>query len=1161
METLAPPVVAVIVARDPGSWFEQTLAALAAQDYPELSVLVLDTGSDPELSARVAAVVPGAFVRRLPAGTGYAAACNEAMGMVEGASHYLFCHDDVAPDPDAVRLLVEESFRSNAAVTAPKLVCWDDPRRLLHVGMSVDKGGAVVDRVEPGEIDQGQHDVGQEVFLAPGGCLLVRADLFAELGGFDAGIVAMGEDLDLCWRARAAGARVVVAAAARARHRETLAAGSAPLPVAAPGSDMPSAPSLQALQRRHELRAVLGNYSRMHLLRVLPQLLVLSLAEMVVALVAGHPERAEAVAHAYRWNLRHRRELLAKRRQLAGCRRVADREVRHLQLRGSARLAAYARRAVAYGLSSAHLDPELLHRQATATAGPAGAGPAGAGTAGAGTADAGSVGAGSVGAGATGAPSLLVRVVVWVAVVGVLVVGSRQVIGGHLPVVGQLMPFPSAGTMLSRFVSSWQPGGFGVGAPGSPGLALLGLLGSLLFGAVGLLQKVLVLGCLPVGALGVSRLAKMAGSWWARAAAVVLYLAVPLPFDALALGRWDGLLAYGVAPWFVLVLARAGGLAPLRSGRRIDAPGLPPAVSGRWWAGLWRPALGSGIAVGIVTSWAPTTWMVVPVVAVGLAIGSALSHERGWGRQVVRLLAVAAMAVAVAVAVSMPWSLWVLGGGARWSLLGGLRVAPATGAPWSALLRLAVGPVGDSALAFGLVVAAAIPLVIGTGWRHTWAVRGWSLASTAWLVAWAGGRGWLGGITPPAHVLLAPAAVGLVLSAAMGVLAIERDLRGFRFGWRQAVAGLGVLSLAVTVVPVVGSAGGGRWALPPSGYQQAVAWMAHRPAAEDARVLWVGDPRWVPAAGWSLPGGEAMQISAAGVPDVTGLTAGASARSVAAVAHALELARDGGTVQLGSLLAPYGIRYLVLVTSLAPSYPGYRPADAGAAGRHLAAALAHQLDLRAVPGQGGFAVYDNLAALPVRAWRAATASVPTAGVGTGSTGSTAGVGTGSTGSTAGASTGSSRLPSGWQAVLPGSVDSGVGRGPLRPGEVLVAQGPPGGWELVDAQGRPVPSSTAFGYATRFTVTAAGVYTLRQRGSWLHSLAIVGELVLWLVALGLLAGGDRWLRRLRRPALAASSGSTAAADTPPAASSGSAAGADTPPAAAEAATAGARDARP
>ena len=44
----APPVVAVVVVRDPGPWFEEALRALAAQDYQALSILVIDAGSDYE---------------------------------------------------------------------------------------------------------------------------------------------------------------------------------------------------------------------------------------------------------------------------------------------------------------------------------------------------------------------------------------------------------------------------------------------------------------------------------------------------------------------------------------------------------------------------------------------------------------------------------------------------------------------------------------------------------------------------------------------------------------------------------------------------------------------------------------------------------------------------------------------------------------------------------------------------------------------------------------------------------------------------------------------------------------------------------------------------------------------------------------------------------
>ena len=86
---------------------------------------------DGEIARRVAVGLPAAHLARVPAGTGFARAANEGVAMVEGAAHVLVCHDDVAPVPDAVRLLLEEAYRSNAGPPARSsfsgtcpTVCW-----------------------------------------------------------------------------------------------------------------------------------------------------------------------------------------------------------------------------------------------------------------------------------------------------------------------------------------------------------------------------------------------------------------------------------------------------------------------------------------------------------------------------------------------------------------------------------------------------------------------------------------------------------------------------------------------------------------------------------------------------------------------------------------------------------------------------------------------------------------------------------------------------------------------------------------------------------------------------------------------------------------------------------------------------------------------------
>ena len=60
----------------------------------------------------------------------------------------------------------------------------------------------------------------RDVFFVGEACVLVRADLFAALEGFDVACDPGAAALDFCWRARLAGARVIVAPDARVRHHD-----------------------------------------------------------------------------------------------------------------------------------------------------------------------------------------------------------------------------------------------------------------------------------------------------------------------------------------------------------------------------------------------------------------------------------------------------------------------------------------------------------------------------------------------------------------------------------------------------------------------------------------------------------------------------------------------------------------------------------------------------------------------------------------------------------------------------------------------------------------------------------------------------------------------------------------------------------------------------
>jgi GT2 family glycosyltransferase len=1022
--TSAPPVVAVVITSDPGPWLEENLAALRAQDYPNLSVLVIDAGSSDDPTPRVASVLPRAYVRRLRQHVGYATAINEVLETVEGASHYLFCHDDVAPDPDVVTIMLEESFRSNAAVVTPKLVDWDQPDRLLQVGESVDKTGVPAGLADRGELDQSQHDSVRDVFCAPGGCTLVRADLFKALGGLDPDIDLFGDDINLSWRVQVAGGRIVAAPAARVRHLEAIRSGRRP-----GWEGKKAAIRAQGQQEVHRIRTLFTCYSLFHLLRVLPQALILSLAQAAIQLSTGRGPEAVNSAAAWPRALRRPRRLLRARRQVQRHRSISDSEVRRMQMRGSARIRDFIR-----SLTAPQPD-EARHMAAVP---------------------------------ATRAPSAnpaqwRIPLIAWCLVVVVVLIGTRGLLGRQLPAVAG-MPVTSGGVShwWRLWFSGWRPDGLGSPAAAPPALALLGLGGTVLLGGVGLLQQLLVIGPLFIGPLGVYRVTRPFHSALSRAAALVVYAAIPVQYNALGGGRWAGLVVYAVAPWLLAGLCRAAGDAPWSSQ-------LP----------LWVSVTGLGVLTAVAAAFVPATLVVVALIGLGLLLGSVLA---GQVRAGLRAFGTSLAVAAVAVVLLLPWSADVL---ASRTALFGVKLGAAGRLGLGTVLTFHTGRAGGL-LIWAFLLAAALPLFIGGSWRLAGAARLWGVAVVLWSVVWAGSRGWLPVPMAVPEVFLAPAAAALALSVALSVATFELDLRQHKFGWRQLAPTAAVIAVAIGSLPALAAAAGGRWHVPRRDFSSTLSFL-HDPTAHGAyRVLWLGDPQVLPLGSWWLEDSVGFATSESGMPDVTNQWPPPASGATPLLASDLRLARAGLTTNLGHLLAPMAVRYLVVPSRLAPSGSG---APLVAVPHDLLTALGLQVDLRTVQTDGAVTVYENAA------WAAERMVLPPAAVPF---------------SQASGPSASQNAPlAGAPSVLPGSAAGGF-KGPVPAGDLLISQTANGRWQLT-AAGQPVKQSKAFGWAMAFTIPGAGgPASLHYRTPVTRSLFIGVEGLLWLVALG--ATGQGWRRR-------------------------------------------------
>jgi GT2 family glycosyltransferase len=1095
----APPVVAVVVTHEPGNWFEETLTSLADQDYPNLSVLVIDAASTEDPTARVAAILPRAFVRRLEAVCPYGVAANDVIGIVEGASHFLFCHDDVALAPDAIRVMVEEAFRSNAGVATPKLVDWDRPDRLLAVGLAADKSGVVDALVERGELDQEQHDSVRDVFVAPGAATLVRADLFASLGGFDPEVAERGEDLHLSWRAHLAGARVIVVPGARVRHLEA-SRRARRVGTGEPGA----ADRAEALADRNRIRTLLACYSIVSLTWMLPLIVVYAFGDAVAALLGGHPGQAARRLRNLVAAFGAPAGLLRSRRRIQQQRQVPDRRVRRLQSRGNARLRAWMRARLEGpeaglpfaepGTLGSEDDDDLLALRrrpvrpvrarpvrggtvAVRTIRPAAGtdvddrmaadrgdgAPAGGGSevaAGFGVPDATSIGRGGWRAPLIASGVLLV----------LLIVGSRSLVGHGVPAVGQLPATGGGvGSWWRAWWSTWQPGGLGSTGPNSPALALLALAGTVCFGAVGTLQHVLVLGPLVVGPLGVYRASRWYGSQRGRLAALVAYALLPLSYNALAHGHWDGLLAYATAPWAIGML-----------GRLSDSLPYPATRFSRIGPRVLVVALLTAVAGAFVPSWI----LVVPVIGLALAAGSLLVGQVPTAQR----FAVVGVAAGVgAFVLLLPWSLGAVSTRATFF---GAPVGPAGRESFASLMRMHTGAIGSGPLGWGLLAAAALPLVLGRSWRLAWAARLWIVALVCVAWAWMGLRGWVPIASP--EVVLAPAGAALAGSVGLGVVAFELDLPGYRFGWRQGASAVAAAGLLLTLFPVLAGAGGGHWNLPAAGPSTVLAREENAPGG-DYRLLWVGAPAAIPTASAPLGDGQAWATSYDGAPDVTDEWPGGAPAGATAFRRDIRLAEAGLTTRLGHLLAPLGVRYIILPDDDAPVGSG-GVATTPASG--LEAGLRLQTDMYALDPDPNYTVYENAA------WAPARSVLPASAVGAVTT----------TGATALRRLETTDL-SAARPVLTGGHQQDV-RGAVPGGStLLVSAGSAAAWRLRVA-GRTLHAKPAFGAALAFTIPsgAAGRASLSATPS---AALRVGQLLLvavWAAVL-LVIGLDR-RRRVR-----------------------------------------------
>ncbi|MBQ1094207.1 glycosyltransferase family 2 protein [Streptomyces sp. B93] len=790
-------VTAVLVSHDGARWLPDALAGLLGQERPVQYAVAADTGSADDSAQLLTEALGPDRVLHLARRTGFGQAVDEAdrtapvltpddlpylkrpsgwdpvtrtwrddtydlpeLPHGEPVQWLWLLHDDCAPAPDALAQLLRvvenelELGRDDIAVVGPKLRGWYDRRQLLEVGVSIAHSGRRWTGLDRREQDQGQHDHVRPVLSVSTAGMLIRRDVYEELGGFDRRLPLMRDDVDLCWRANAAGHRVLVAPEAVVRHAEAASRERRTVDCAGRTSASP-----HKVDKAGAVYTLLVNTRTAALPWVLLRLVLGTLLRTLAYLVGKVPGQAVDEIRGLLGVLLRPERIIAGRRRRG--RPVVDKgELRPLFPPPGATVRVTAEQAA--GSLFGGSDPETT---------------TGAGRHG---------GAVESGPGGDDADFLeieqfarLKRIarkpgpVLFLVLLLASLAACRALLGGGALSGGALLPAPAdSADLWSRYLDAWHPIGAGGTADAPPYLAIVAALGSLLFGSTGLAVTVLLVGSVPLAGLTAYFASRpLVESRLLRAWAAVAYAFLPAATGALAGGH----LGTAVLAVLLPLIARAG----------IAASGLATPSGAR---GSWRATWAYALLLTITTAFTPIVWPIALLLGVAL-LAVRRTDLTGYGPRFLAQLGTPVLILA-------PWSLTLLPTG--FFTEAGLEYG-ATSATALDLLGASPGGPGtvDGLMLIGVVLAALAALLRSerqTGIWTAWAVAvvGLVFAVLSNASTWAG----------PATLVYG---IALLAAALLGADGARARVAEQSFGWRQPVAAL--IAFAAAAGPLLIAAG------------------------------------------------------------------------------------------------------------------------------------------------------------------------------------------------------------------------------------------------------------------------------------------------------------------------------------------------------------------
>ena len=275
----------------------------------DAEVIVADNNSDDESVAWMKQHHPEVRLIQNPSNSGFATGYNEALKQVN-ADYYVLLNSDIEVTENwinpVVALMEDDPM---VAACQPKIMSQskayrDEFEYAGAAGGFIDKYGYPFCRGRLFmnlEKDHGQYNDDKEIFWASGACMFVKAELYHKHGGLDDDFFAHMEEIDLCWRLKNEGYKIMYCGKSTVYH-----VGGGTLPK--------KYPKKTYLNFRNNLTLLFKNLPTNRLLRVYIARIFLDSVAAIKFLLGGSFLSFIAVTRAHFSFLRTYRKTMRKRK-------------------------------------------------------------------------------------------------------------------------------------------------------------------------------------------------------------------------------------------------------------------------------------------------------------------------------------------------------------------------------------------------------------------------------------------------------------------------------------------------------------------------------------------------------------------------------------------------------------------------------------------------------------------------------------------------------------------------------------------------------------------------------------------------------------------------------------------------------------------------------